>query len=617
MTARSQNSEIQPSIAVVLVDDDIIFRTGLRVLLNQQDDMTVIGEAERERVAINLIESAITEATSERPQVVAVVSLTLDQASGAYGGIRICQRLRRELRTIPILLVGPPIPASVISDIQQAGANGYSLKTASPDEILLVLRQMTQSQSTWMTTNGVLSVSEPNVPPQRRSRAIATPLSVLKDNIRISGIRQINAALDDLQPQLDYPGLSSLDRLVLEGRCRELRTARWMVRMLLATHSYDDRQSTPSTSSSNQGVSEGDRQQRRINQGTQSLLNSNGESDPSDWLQPTDAGGAIIGAGVEAALFDGVALKLQGSLRNLCDIPLEIDILREDKKRELLYLIVRKLKLQLDALRQSQVTPRQLIEGRSRILRDLWQRIADDFFGRYYAVQVEGLEVEVVSILLEDAASTQDAILDKIPYVSEFFAHLIFCDPLTVNSVTYGSGTPEAMIRAEELFDHILIQVANSIIQPLLNRLSDIEVIKQGFYDQNLISSRELAKFRNNLSWRYRLNATVREPIDIFESRYQLFTINGNGIRQTAIYAPRQSQLEALRGFPFLVTLALEFRDAVAPRVRAVVSFVGSGLIYVLTEVIGRGIGLIVRGVIKGIGSVLQDTRWSRDIGQR
>ncbi|MEB3210666.1 MAG: DUF3685 domain-containing protein, partial [Leptolyngbyaceae bacterium] len=79
----------------------------------------------------------------------------------------------------------------------------------------------------------------------------------------------------------------------------------------------------------------------------------------------------------------------------------------------------------------------------------------------------------------------------------------------------------------------------------------------------------------------------------------------------------RQAQLETLQGFPFLVTLALEFRDAVSPRVRAVVAFIGSGLIYVLTEVIGRGIGLIVRGVIKGIGSALQDSRWNRDVGQR
>lgn len=50
------------------------------------------------------------------------------------------------------------------------------------------------------------------------------------------------------------------------------------------------------------------------------------------------------------------------------------------------------------------------------------------------------------------------------------------------------------------------------------------------------------------------------------------------------------------------MTLALELRDAIAPRLRTVTGFVGSGVVYVLTEIIGRGIGLIGRGVMKGIG---------------
>jgi hypothetical protein len=48
----------------------------------------------------------------------------------------------------------------------------------------------------------------------------------------------------------------------------------------------------------------------------------------------------------------------------------------------------------------------------------------------------------------------------------------------------------------------------------------------------------------------------------------------------------------------------------VAPRVRSAISFMGNGVIYVLTEVIGRGIGLVGRGVIKGIGNVWQDGRF-------
>ena len=68
-----------------------------------------------------------------------------------------------------------------------------------------------------------------------------------------------------------------------------------------------------------------------------------------------------------------------------------------------------------------------------------------------------------------------------------------------------------------------------------------------------------------------------------------------------------------LTGIQLAVTLVLETRDAVAPRVRAAIAFVGSGLVYVLTEVVGRGIGLVGRGILQGIGSAWQDTKISRD----
>jgi hypothetical protein len=41
--------------------------------------------------------------------------------------------------------------------------------------------------------------------------------------------------------------------------------------------------------------------------------------------------------------------------------------------------------------------------------------------------------------------------------------------------------------------------------------------------------------------------------------------------------------------------------------VRQVVSIVGSGLVYVLTQVVGRGLGLIGRGILDGIGNAKLD----------
>jgi hypothetical protein len=162
------------------------------------------------------------------------------------------------------------------------------------------------------------------------------------------------------------------------------------------------------------------------------------------------------------------------------------------------------------------------------------------------------------------------------------------------------------------LLDHLLIQLANGVIYPLLNLLGDVEPIKQNFYDRRLMSSREIARFRNNLSWRYRIEKYVGEPTAIFESQYRLFIFHGRGIKTAAIYAPRKSELEQLSGLQLAVTLTLEARDAIAPRVRSALSVVGSGVIYVLTEVVGRGIGLVGRGILKGLGNAWQEGRSGR-----
>ena len=159
--------------------------------------------------------------------------------------------------------------------------------------------------------------------------------------------------------------------------------------------------------------------------------------------------------------------------------------------------------------------------------------------------------------------------------------------------------------------------MGNSVLQPLLNSLADVEEIKQKYYDRSLISTREIERFRNDLSWKYRLNKYINEPKAIFESSYELFVFTPRGIAKTAIYAPRGQELAKLSGIPLLVTLILEFRDAIAPRLQSLLSIIGSGIVFVLTKIVGRGLGLIGRGILQGIGSVSLTERNLKRNGER
>ena len=133
------------------------------------------------------------------------------------------------------------------------------------------------------------------------------------------------------------------------------------------------------------------------------------------------------------------------------------------------------------------------------------------------------------------------------------------------------------MRRAELILDNLIIQIANAAIQPLLNHFADVEEVKHKFYRYNLIATREIERFRNDLSWKYRLEKYVSDPQLIFESRHVLFALSNPAIRKLTIYAPRTQELQQLEGVQLAITLVLELQDAIAPRLKSAITFLGNG----------------------------------------
>ena len=568
---------------ILLIDDDPIFRLGLRVFVEQFDDLQVVAEADRLNTALQIL-------TSGQPPVdLLVLNLDLGQSDvDLPSGLEICQQIKTQYPNLPILLLSSLRDANALAAARQAGVEGYCPKGTAVSELVNIIRQVGTGERYWQETPATRATSQmPSTPAALPSNS---SFSLLRDRLHQSGLRQIDAALAQVTAELQNTPPSTLDQAILAGRRRELLASRWIVDWLLAP-----RVTTPLPSSEGEQETRETRETRETGETGERYPVSNSELSASTW---------------QSVLFDNTFAKIQYGVQNMTDIPLEIDIFRSDRKRELLCLILRKLDDILGELRFSQVQSEQLPQKRTAILQDLWRGTTTDFFGKYYTLQVGYQELEVVNVLLQDALIVQSAILDKIPQVVEWFDHLLFQTPLTIDNALYSPGSPEALARAEILMQNLVIQVANAVVQPLLNRFADVETIKQNFYDSRLISTREIERFRNNLSWRYRLRTYIYEPAEIFESRYVLLVLNGRGIKKVSIYAPRNQELEKLSSVQQTVTLLLETRDAIAPRLRSVVAFVGKGVVYVLTQVIGRGIGLVGRGVIQGIGNSLQDNRF-------
>ncbi len=587
MSDREMGGDRVPNLTrIILMDDDPIFRLGLRTALEAFPDLQVVAEADTVAVALNLLDALQRQNGVD----LIVLEMLLDRSnSHDLSGLSLCQRLKAEYPNLPVLLLTAQSEPDQLVAAKESGIEGYCAKRCSIPQIIQAMRQLVAGQFSWPML--------PTLPPAL-TKTVGSPSWPSK--LRLHGLQQIEATLAQVTQQLQNPNLSNLDWLFWSGRRRELLAARWVVNQLLPSDVIvvERQSSNPSRLPTHLPL---------------------GREETSRQLSPTSIPAPtspLSRMPHQSTLFDATAAKIQSGLSNLSGVVLEIDILKNEKRRDLLYIVLQKFKEILEELRSSEVTLEQLPQKRSLILQDLWQVSVTDFFGKYYTLLIGNQEFEVVKVLLQYALIVQEAILDKIPWVVELLSHQLFETPLMIDNVSYPAETPEAIDRAEILLQNLIIQVANAVMQPLLNEFADVEVIKQSFYDRRLISSREITRFRNNLSWKYRLTQLVSEPQAIFESRYTLFFLSDTGIKQTSIYSPRREELEQLRGIPVAVTLAYEIRDAIAPRLRSTVAWVGRGVVYILTQVLGRSIGLVVRGVLQGIGSSIQDTRFGKN-GER
>ncbi|WPU09947.1 response regulator transcription factor [Pseudarthrobacter oxydans] len=124
------------AITVLLVDDHLVVRSGLRALLGTQPDLQVIGEAASG-------EEAVERVQEHSP---AVVVMDLAMGSG-MDGIEAIRKIRKRNSGQAILVFTTYDSDADIVRAVDAGAMGYLLKDAAPEEIFAAIRGAVQGKS--------------------------------------------------------------------------------------------------------------------------------------------------------------------------------------------------------------------------------------------------------------------------------------------------------------------------------------------------------------------------------------------------------------------------------------------------------------------------------------
>ena len=118
------------TIRVLIVDDHAVVRAGLRLLLDAEDDIDVVGEAGDAR-------NAVFEARSTRPDVI-----VLDVVMPGASGLEVAPQLLREDPETKIVVLSMQDDPAYVHGAFAAGATGYVLKEALDAELIAAVREV-------------------------------------------------------------------------------------------------------------------------------------------------------------------------------------------------------------------------------------------------------------------------------------------------------------------------------------------------------------------------------------------------------------------------------------------------------------------------------------------
>ena len=122
-------------LRILLADDHVGMRTGLRALLERQPNLEVVGESENGRETIDL-------AASLKPDVV-----VMDVGMPVLNGIEATKTIVTEHPNIAVVILSMHVDESYVMRALKAGARGYLLKDSAPADLLSAVQAVSQNKS--------------------------------------------------------------------------------------------------------------------------------------------------------------------------------------------------------------------------------------------------------------------------------------------------------------------------------------------------------------------------------------------------------------------------------------------------------------------------------------
>jgi len=121
-------AEASAPLRILLADDHVTVRHGLKLLIEQQPDMVVVAE-------VSDGDSAVKRTLATKPDVV-----VMDISMPGMNGLVATRLLRQQGATLGIVTLTRHADDAYLEELLRAGASGYVLKQSAPTELLHAIR---------------------------------------------------------------------------------------------------------------------------------------------------------------------------------------------------------------------------------------------------------------------------------------------------------------------------------------------------------------------------------------------------------------------------------------------------------------------------------------------
>lgn len=212
-------SEGNGSIQIVIADDHPVVRSGLRAVLERQDDIEVVGEAAD-------VEEALRKVSAYRPDV-----LLLDLAMPGGPTINSIAELHSRSEDTRILVLTVQSDPGPARDALRFGASGFILKEAPTAALVDAVREVASGGTPVDSAVAIRLAREPEFegPPDGLSGREAQILGIvalgltnqeIADKLFIS-VRTVEAHRTHIQQKMQFGSRAELVRYALEHELRE------------------------------------------------------------------------------------------------------------------------------------------------------------------------------------------------------------------------------------------------------------------------------------------------------------------------------------------------------------------------------------------------------------